>query len=470
MRTDRLKSRPLLILVPFVAIALLFALAYAATVVQVGVTQARNRLLLDDMLASIELIQRMDRDIDQMRLYTEEHIRSRDPAVMARLEAQIATLEEDRKAAANEFAPLATLPGEAARWEQLKESVGGFEASVRNIERPLRTTLALSRVNLDVEAGRSMQELDDRFAEISEQIAVIVNMNRSRAAETLDQVQALNRTAVRRVQNLAVAGIALSLLVGVLTARDLRRRQERLRRYSAALEVKNRELDAFAGRVAHDLRGPLNAVSLSTSRLARRSPEAQETTATLRRAVKRMDLLIDDLLSLSRLGAVDVNAMCDPATAAAQVRADLVPELHDTDVAVRVDVEPARVQCGESLLRQVLWNLLENSVKYRRPGVHTEVEVSGRPRPTHYELSVRDNGSGMSPEEARHAFDPLFRGERAREQPGTGLGLSIVKRVIDATGGTIAIDSRPGVGTTFSANLPLAQSPPARDAEFKTTP
>jgi signal transduction histidine kinase len=315
-----------------------------------------------------------------------------------------------------------------------------------------------------------MLELQGPYAEIHDSIAVLLAMNRSNTARTLDEVRAAHRTAVRRVQNLAIAGIALSLVVGVFTARVLRQRQERLHRYSTALEEKNRELDAFAGRVAHDLRGPLNTMNLATSRLTRQWPQAEETSATLRRATNRMGLLIDDLLSLSRLTTAEANAVSDPARAAAQVRDDLVPGLQDTDVAVRVDVQPAKVRCGESLLRQVLWNLVENSVKYRRREVHTEVDIRGRPSDDSYELSVRDNGSGMSPDEARRAFEPLFRGEHAREQPGTGLGLSIVKRVIDASGGTITIESHLGEGTTFCTSLPLAKDAATGDREIRTKP
>jgi signal transduction histidine kinase len=353
---------------------------------------------------------------------------------------------------------------------QLKERIAAFETAADAIEVPLRKTLALSRVNRDVAARDTMLQLDEHFSAIESSIAELVAMNRNQSVSILQRVETLHRTAVHRVRNLAVLGIAVSLTVGVFTARVLGRGQERLRRYSTALEEKNRELDAFAGRVAHDLRGPLNTVGLATSRLERRWPETRETTATMRRAVKRVDLLIDDLLALSRMTTAEANAVSDPATAAAQVREDLVPELQETDVAVRLNVQPANVRCGESLLRQVLWNLVENSVKYRRREVHTEVEIRGRPMDGTYELSVTDNGSGMSPDEASHAFDPLFRGEAARQQPGTGLGLSIVKRVIDASGGTITIDSHPGEGTMFCTFLPLVKGTPDRGRGVKTTP
>jgi signal transduction histidine kinase len=390
---------------------------------------------------------------------------------MADLEAQIARLEDDRAAAAREYAPLARRPGETAEWEELKESVAQFEGAVADAEQSLGNTLSLSLVNRNTEASRSMQELDARFGDIEARIRRLVDLNRGRVARTLDEVGGRHRMAVQRVQVLAAAGMALSLLVGVLTARALRQRQERLHRYSSALEAKNRELDAFAGRVAHDLRGPLTTMSLETSRLGRQWPEAENATAPLKRAVKRIESLIGDLLSLSRLATAEVDATCDPAVAAAQVREDLAPGLQDKDVALRVDVQPATVRCSEPLLRQVLWNLVENSVKYRRPEVHTEVEIDGRHVDGRYALVVRDNGSGMSPDDVNHAFEPLFRGQDARKQPGSGLGLSIVKRVVDASGGTITIDSHPGEGTTLCTLLPLVKgAPEGGHGKVKTTP
>jgi signal transduction histidine kinase len=102
----------------------------------------------------------------------------------------------------------------------------------------------------------------------------------------------------------------------------------------------------------------------------------------------------------------------------------------------------------------VLWNLVDNAVKYRRTGVHSDVEVRGRVVDHGYELAVEDNGIGMSPEETKKAFDPFYRALRAKEEPGTGLGLSIVKRVVEASGGTLSVRSQLGSGSTFTVRLP----------------
>jgi len=123
---------------------------------------------------------------------------------------------------------------------------------------------------------------------------------------------------------------------------------------------------------------------------------------------------------------------------------------------LQIQLAPAKVSCSEGLFRQVLWNLGENSVKYRRSEVQLKLDIRGKVTRRSYELVVSDNGSGMSPSEALHAFEPFFRGERVLSTPGTGLGLSIVKRVVEASGGSITFESIVGQGTTFRIHLPLA--------------
>jgi signal transduction histidine kinase len=223
------------------------------------------------------------------------------------------------------------------------------------------------------------------------------------------------------------------------------------------LEERNRDLDAFAGRVAHDLRGPLTTISLTASRLSERAQE-EGTSAVLKRGVRQMEHLIQDLLTLSSIDAQLPSTVCETAQVASSVAEELKPQVKSAAGLIHVEVEPATVHCSPGLLRQVLWNLGENAIKYRRPDVQLEIEIQGRAKGRVYEFIVSDNGSGMPLQEARRAFEPFFRGEHGRSMPGTGLGLSIVKRVIEASGGSVSIDSEPGRGTTFDINLPLGRA------------
>ncbi len=207
--------------------------------------------------------------------------------------------------------------------------------------------------------------------------------------------------------------------------------------------------------MAHDLRGPLTTINLASARLERRLPEETLASERLRRAVELMEALIEDLLGLSRIGADEKLGSCDPSTVAEQVRADLAARIESEGATLRLDVAHGQARGSEGLLRQALSNLVENAVKYRRPEVTPEVEVVGRPGGSDYTLRVSDNGLGMSPDEAARAFEPFYRAKRVPTTPGTGLGLSIVKRVVEASGGSILVQSQLGRGTTFVVTLPL---------------
>jgi len=149
--------------------------------------------------------------------------------------------------------------------------------------------------------------------------------------------------------------------------------------------------------------------------------------------------------------------VCDARTVTATVEEDLRPKVVGENGTLCIHVEPAEVRCSEGLLRQVLWNLAENSTKYRRQEARLELSIQGRVTGRWYEFRVSDNGSGMTSDEIRHAFEPFFRGERARATVGTGIGLAIVKRVLEACGGTASIHSALGQGTTFLIKLQLAE-------------
>jgi signal transduction histidine kinase len=236
----------------------------------------------------------------------------------------------------------------------------------------------------------------------------------------------------------------------------VKQRDVQIRRGAQQLESRARELDAFAGRVAHDLRNPLTTIGLSAARLSQRAPEEKRTSEVLRRGVSHMGALIRDLLTLSRIDGESSQAAAQVATVAASLEDELTAGVRDSGGVLRIDVEAANVRLSDTLLHEVLGNLGDNAIKYRRPGVPLVLELRGRDLGHCYELLVIDNGRGMTPDETRRAFEPFFRGEQTRTTPGTGLGLSIVKRVIEASGGAISVESQPGRGSTFVIHLPRA--------------
>lgn len=411
--------------------------------------QTNVDLIAENALSSIKLVERMGMNIQRQRILIDEHIIEQGIVRMDQLERDLAVTKDDYADLARRYEPLVTFRGERQAWRRLMDDVAA-------IERPIDAILAFSRQNADVEARAGMAAIELRFATVEHDVDDLVEINQAEGDRALATVRQIQHGVASFRSLLSVLAACATVVVGVWVTRLVSRREDQVRQYAEALEHQNRELDAFAGRVAHDLRGPLTTISLSASRLAQRLPPAEGATDVLRRGVKRMEMLIEDLLKLSRIDAQTPGMVSQTDRVAASVEEDLGPKVKDAAGLLRIEIEPAQVRCSEGLLREVLWNLGENAVKYRRPDVQLRLELVGRAAQQGYEFRVSDNGAGMSAEEVRQAFDPFFRGEQARATPGTGLGLSIVKRIIEASGGTVAVESRVGTGTVFRFKLALA--------------
>jgi two-component system, OmpR family, sensor kinase len=434
----------------FILIIAAFSLSNLVSMYEMRSNQTKDQLIVEKMLASIELLSRLERDFDRKRLLIDAHIFEAPNNEMAGIERKIANIDADFAVAAGAYRAIAAETAEREIWDDVQAQRTALQLDLENVIR-------LSRQDRDVEARNAMRAIDKRFEEVDRAMEHLININHTEANYAVVELGALQRESRIFLGALTLSGIAFALFVAVGVSRLLSHRQDQMRRAAMLLEERNRDLDAFAGRVAHDLRGPLTTISLTASRLSERAQD-EGTSAVLKRGVRQMEHLIQDLLTLSSIDAQLPSTLCETAQVASSVAEELNPQVKSAAGTIRVEVEPATVRCSPGLLRQVLWNLGENAIKYRRPDVQLEIEIQGHARGRVYEFIVSDNGSGMPLQEARQAFEPFFRGEHWRSMPGTGLGLSIVKRVIEASGGSVSIDSEPGRGTTFDINLPLGRA------------
>ncbi|RYZ42533.1 MAG: HAMP domain-containing histidine kinase [Myxococcaceae bacterium] len=217
---------------------------------------------------------------------------------------------------------------------------------------------------------------------------------------------------------------------------------------------------AFLAGVAHDLRNPLSALKLSTSLTAPGRAEVtpermQRTLALVRRQVARLDRMVGDLLDATRIEAGKLELQ--PEVRDTRELARSVVELYQSsdpghtlelvvpESAVLVRADPAR-------LEQVLTNLVSNALKYSPVGSRVEVAVLGDA--DHAVVAVSDQGIGMSPDELKGLFVPFQRAGNAKQRaPGVGLGLSVSRRIIEAHGGRIEVESQPGQGSVFRVHL-----------------
>jgi signal transduction histidine kinase len=434
----------------------LISLAVAAHLVVIAVwtesSSRRAQKLYRDALTSIELITRIARDLDQQRILLDMHILQAEAPGMQQVERDIDRAAVDLQRAVNAYSPHVELPGEEVTWFKARQLIAPFETTKTEV-------LALSRQNRDAEARARLTAEFGEFTELQRRIVQLIAIDRAGADAAMMRTAALRRV---NVVALLVTGIVVLLVVLVLGQRAIRRitsYEEQITGYARMLEERNRELDAFAGRLAHDLLGPVASLTLSADLLSRPDGAHQSALDRLRRSIAHISTMTRDLLEFARADTSAASASCDPAVVAAQVGDDFLLR-RGSEASLHLDVEAAAVTCREGLLRQVLWNLVENGVKYRRDEVDAKIVVSGLAGASWYELRVSDNGRGMQPEDAAHVFEPFYRADATRHVPGTGLGLSIVKRIVEAGGGGIRVETAPGRGSTFVLRLPLARKSP----------
>ncbi len=453
MTVPKSRLRPAMVFAPFLLLALLFASSDLMAMRRVAKLRTAAEDGMQETVARNDLLSRMERDLDRVQFLAERHVFEDVIGTREAVDASLASSESDYAEAAANYESMLKGSVQRARWLQLK-------AEVAEIWPLVRVVLETSSRSDPRGAAASLAAIEGDFSSARGDLRALRRVNGQAVDDALTRVVGLQKTATVLLQLFGFTGMGLSVVVGLAMVRALRRRDDRLHRYAETLEISNRELDAFAGRVAHDLRNPLSTASLAAERLATRSPSPEQTKAidVLHRSFRRMSAIIADLLAISRIQGVDPGRACNPAAAAEQVREELAPRVEGSDVDLVFDVQPACVRCSEGLLRQVLWNLADNAIKYRRTEVPSRVEICGRSADDRYELSVRDNGVGILPDEAGKVFDAFYRVAGRKGPPGTGLGLSIVKRAVEANGGTVSVSSTPGLGSEFVARLPLAGS------------
>ncbi len=238
--------------------------------------------------------------------------------------------------------------------------------------------------------------------------------------------------------------------------------EERVRDRTAELVDANRELEAFAYSVSHDLRAPLRAMSSFSQILATRhagslDDEGRHYLDNIVVSSGHMEQLIEDLLRYSRLGRRAVRAepvALEPLVA--RLRRTFEPQLADPDARLQAD-DLAATPLGDPLLvEQVLLNLVSNALTYRREGISPRVAISSAEVDGQVTLSVEDNGIGIDAEHQASIFDVFTRLHSDEEYPGTGIGLAIVRKAARMMGGEVCVDSTPGSGSRFIVQLPAA--------------
>jgi signal transduction histidine kinase len=233
--------------------------------------------------------------------------------------------------------------------------------------------------------------------------------------------------------------------------------------YLAWSAERSAELEQFVGRVAHDIRSPLGAVSLTLDLVKRNKDldsRTQELLARVGRTMERVKQLIDDLLVFATTGGYIVPGEWGGRETGVREALDGVVE----DAALEAEKrgvqlvyerpDPALVvACGPGVLVSIATNLVSNAMKFMGDAPLRRVAISARPVGNDVRLEVSDTGPGLAPELREKVFEPRFRGPS--EEPGFGLGLATVKKLVEAHGGNVGLEANAEGGCRFWVRLPV---------------
>jgi PAS domain S-box-containing protein len=255
---------------------------------------------------------------------------------------------------------------------------------------------------------------------------------------------------------------ALDLTEKNRLANELRARGDQLELANDRLRTINAELEDFTYVVSHDLREPLRTLQTYGNMLAEEY-SAQLGTDGFQyinhviRASRRLGHLIDDLLNLSQVGRITKSAQAfDLIEAVATARQDLVDLIQRKEASVLTEGSLPRVAGDRQRITQLLTNLIANGLKYNQSSGPSVViaAASAADNSRAVVVSVRDNGIGIEPAFHDQIFGMFRRLHKPDEYEGTGAGLAICKRIVEAHGGRIWVESQPGQGATFFFTLP----------------
>lgn len=398
-------------------------------------------------LAEIGVMQRALADI-QYSLDEQAEGREMDSSALHR---DLRELQEAR----HKYESYPKFAGEQELWSPARPALDALPSVVTAIHSAARAgALAMAQRRLD-------EEFAPTEATLSKALAGVDHVN-------LEMGTLAARQADSAWSRTRVVAFALDFACALLTAGLALLALRSARRLYASEAQRADELDAFAARVAHDIRGPLTPPLFALDRLVHELDADSPHRVLVERGLRgllRAESLVGDLLTFARADAAP------EGQASASLRAVVEGAVQDLErdasrARVRIDVgdlPPATVCCSPGVLSSIVGNLVSNAIKHMPSDATSRVvSIRAQANGERVRVEVADTGAGVSERHQKRIFEPYVRGPSAR--PGLGLGLATVKRLVVAHGGSVGLSSRAGNGAAFWFEL---LTPPVNDAQRK---
>ncbi|GEM_PF-1155737 len=338
--------------------------------------------------------------------------------------------------------------------------VAGFDGFFRRLNPAWTTTLGYSTKDLCSRPFLDFVHPEDRERTIAE------TRNLASGNTTIQfENRYLHADGTYRwlLWNAAASEETKTIFAAAADITELKEHERVLQSQNAALETANRELESFSYSVSHDLRAPLRAVD-GYARIIEEEyaqvldEEGHRLLDVVRSESRRMGLLIDDLLAFSRAGRQSLNRTeVDLASIAESIISEKRRKYPDKQIEFVTSDVPI-VSADRTAIRQVVFNLIANAVKYAKPGEAVHIELGGTRRDGENVYWVRDRGIGFDMRYAQKIFGVFQRLHPDAEIEGSGVGLAIVERVVQRHGGRVWAEGQPGAGSTFYFTLPAEEA------------
>ncbi len=321
----------------------------------------------------------------------------------------------------------------------------------------LRIASATAPDGRSVQFAKNVDDVDATITDLGTTLLIVGGLSICVAALLALLVA---RASLRPVTRLTRAAERVATTQDLAASIDVRRRDELGRLASslnamlAALDTSREQQRELIRDASHELQTPLTSLRTNVEVLAGRpsmpETERRRLLADVSQQVAELTALMDNLVELARdsdtpteeTAEIDLDRLVTDAIDRARLRAP--------DVTIDLDLEPTRVEGRRHQLERAVVNVLDNACKWSPPGGQVDVRLRNGT------ITVRDHGPGIDREDLPRVFDSFYRAPAARAMPGSGLGLAIVRRVVDAHGGSVALEPAPGGGTVARIHLPAA--------------